>query len=62
MCVDSSTGIIYLFGGWDGNQDLADFWAYSISDGSWTLLSENTENEVQELNFQCSYLFSVSCY
>ncbi|XP_021957307.1 muskelin isoform X2 [Folsomia candida] len=45
MCVDSSTGIIYLFGGWDGNQDLADFWAYSISDGSWTLLSENTENE-----------------
>ena len=21
---------IYLFGGWDGNQDLADFWSYHI--------------------------------
>ena len=35
--------MLYLFGGWDGNRDLADFWAFDISSGKWRLLSLNTE-------------------
>ncbi len=46
MCIDIDGETIYLFGGWDGNQDLGDFWAYNIITGKWTLLSKNTENEV----------------
>ena len=28
--MDSTAQSIYLFGGWDGNQDLADFWSYHV--------------------------------
>ena len=35
--------MLYLFGGWDGNRDLADFWAYDICQGKWRLLSLDTE-------------------
>ena len=38
-------GTIYLFGGWDGKQDLADFWAYDIATNKWTLISANTEKD-----------------
>ncbi|KAJ0015348.1 hypothetical protein NQD34_008968 [Periophthalmus magnuspinnatus] len=31
MVIDVQTETVYLFGGWDGTQDLADFWAYSVS-------------------------------
>lgn len=36
---------MYLFGGWDGTQELADLWAYSIPSGRWTCLSMNTKEE-----------------
>lgn len=39
---DTTHGTMYLFGGWDGSQDLGDFWAYSIPTGRWTRLSANT--------------------
>jgi len=46
LVMDSSGGgIIYLFGGWDGRQDLADFWAYDIPTNKWTLISGNTEKD-----------------
>ena len=35
--------VLYLFGGWDGNRDLADFWAYDIASSKWRLLSLDTE-------------------
>jgi len=35
-----------LFGGWDGTQDLADFWAYSVKENQWTCISRDTEKEV----------------
>ena len=38
-------GTIYLFGGWDGKQDLANFWAYDIATNKWTLSSANTEKD-----------------
>ena len=42
---DVLTETIYLFGGWDGTQDLADFWAFHIATQKWTLLSSNTAEE-----------------
>ncbi|KAJ3377243.1 Muskelin 1, intracellular mediator containing kelch motif, partial [Entophlyctis sp. JEL0112] len=29
MCIDSEEGNIYLFGGWDGQKDLSDFWSFN---------------------------------
>eukprot|EP00002_Diphylleia_rotans_P015236 TRINITY_DN2953_c0_g1_i3.p1 TRINITY_DN2953_c0_g1~~TRINITY_DN2953_c0_g1_i3.p1 ORF type:complete len:659 (-),score=113.86 TRINITY_DN2953_c0_g1_i3:63-2039(-) len=45
MCIDSEDGFIYLFGGWDGQNDLGDFWCYDIKKDDWTLISENTEQD-----------------
>ncbi|KAI0829852.1 Muskelin N-terminus-domain-containing protein [Trametes gibbosa] len=39
MCMDEDNGIVYLFGGWDGQRDLDDFWAYDIAQDAWRLLS-----------------------
>lgn len=36
---------VYLFGGWDGTQDLADFWAYSVKENQWMCISRDTEKE-----------------
>ncbi|KAF8320681.1 hypothetical protein DL93DRAFT_2152600 [Clavulina sp. PMI_390] len=43
--LDQARGVMYLFGGWDGTQDLADFWAYSIPDSRWTRLSADVSQE-----------------
>lgn len=40
---------VYLFGGWDGTQDLADFWAYSVQENQWACISRDTEKEVCEI-------------
>lgn len=45
MCIDVQTETLYLFGGWDGMQDLADLWSYQTSTGLWTCLSRDTEAE-----------------
>lgn len=43
-CLISET--IYLFGGWDGNQDLSDLWSYHVPTQQWTCIARNTEEEV----------------
>ncbi|KAF7996641.1 hypothetical protein HCN44_002287 [Aphidius gifuensis] len=43
MVLDSNNEILYLFGGWDGRQDLADLWSYDIKLNKWTLICNNTE-------------------
>ncbi|XP_012154161.1 muskelin 1 isoform X2 [Megachile rotundata] len=43
MVFDSSAELIYLFGGWDGNQDLSDLWSYSIATNKWTIICKDTE-------------------
>ncbi|KAI9320053.1 muskelin [Dichotomocladium elegans] len=45
MCIDPDEEKIYLFGGWNGEHDLADLWCYSIRQEHWELLSTNTENQ-----------------
>ncbi|KAF4519079.1 hypothetical protein B566_EDAN001671 [Ephemera danica] len=43
MCMDPHTDTIFLFGGWDGTQDLSDFWQYHVPTSQWTKLSNKTE-------------------
>ncbi|KAK3912329.1 Muskelin [Frankliniella fusca] len=45
MCLDPSSETIYLFGGWDGNQDLSDMWEYHIPSQEWTLCCPDTSQE-----------------
>ena len=45
MCMDEQNGIIYLFGGWDGQRSLDDFWAYDVAADTWKLLSLATSRE-----------------
>ncbi|KAI9308276.1 hypothetical protein BJ944DRAFT_246727 [Cunninghamella echinulata] len=42
MCLDQEGRRIYLLGGWDGYQDLSDFWCYDIQKEQWKLLSNDT--------------------
>lgn len=46
MVLDPMAEVLYLFGGWDGNQDLADLWSYDIATDKWTLICKNTETVV----------------
>ena len=48
--------IIYLFGGWDGNEDLADMWAYHIPRRQWTCIAKNSEEEVT-LDYLCLLIY-----
>lgn len=43
MCIDAQNRKIYVFGGWDGKQDLADFWSYDLRLEKWELISANTQ-------------------
>lgn len=50
---------VYLFGGWDGTQDLADFWAYSVQENQWACISRDTEKEVRGPSTQISFTEST---
>lgn len=45
MYAECSTETLYLFGGWDGEQDLSDFWSYHVRSQQWTCISKNTEED-----------------
>lgn len=45
MCIDSEAGRIYLLGGWNATEDLADFWCYDIHEGIWILISSDTRHQ-----------------
>ncbi|KAJ3006031.1 UNVERIFIED_CONTAM: Muskelin 1, intracellular mediator containing kelch motif, partial [Siphonaria sp. JEL0065] len=42
MCIDSDGGLIYIFGGWDGQKDLSDFWSFNVVSRQWTCISMDT--------------------
>ena len=46
LCVDPVQQILYLFGGWDGRQDLADLWAFDIQRKKWVCLCREASEEV----------------
>lgn len=43
LIIDSSNGVMYLFGGWDGFEDLSDLWCYNIRRNSWELIHDRSE-------------------
>ncbi|BFZ08913.1 hypothetical protein BsWGS_11952 [Bradybaena similaris] len=45
MCIDVLTETIYMFGGWDGNHDLADLWSYHLPSHTWFCISHNIEKD-----------------
>jgi muskelin len=45
MCIDQGNRMIYLFGGWDGQKSLDDFWQYDIQEERWRVLSHSTSSE-----------------
>jgi hypothetical protein len=42
MCLDSDRQLLYVLGGWDGQQHFADFWVYLIQQDQWKTISLNT--------------------
>ncbi|EED81562.1 predicted protein [Postia placenta Mad-698-R] len=46
MCMDEENGLIYLFGGWDGQRNLDDFWVYDVRADVWRLLSLATGRDL----------------
>lgn len=46
MCIDSINGRIYLFGGWDGQKNMDDFWVFDIKSGDWQVLSYAAQREL----------------
>ena len=45
MCIDEDAGLVYLFGGWDGQRSLDDFWVYDIAKDAWKCLSVATSRD-----------------
>ncbi|EJD02721.1 uncharacterized protein FOMMEDRAFT_156054 [Fomitiporia mediterranea MF3/22] len=45
MCMDVERGLIYLFGGYDGQRSLDDFWVYDVREERWRLLSHSVCEE-----------------
>lgn len=45
MIHDPERDAIYLFGGWDGAKDLADFWRFDLATQTWSVISSNTSAE-----------------
>ncbi|CAL4059856.1 unnamed protein product, partial [Meganyctiphanes norvegica] len=42
ICSNVPAQTIYLFGGWDGMQDLSDLWAYNVSSKEWSCITRDT--------------------
>uniref|UniRef100_A0AAG5D179 Muskelin N-terminal domain-containing protein n=1 Tax=Anopheles atroparvus TaxID=41427 RepID=A0AAG5D179_ANOAO len=43
LIIDQTNSTIYLYGGWDGNEDLSDLWSYDVKANRWTLIHERSE-------------------
>jgi muskelin len=43
MCIDEAADRIYLYGGWDGERSLDDFWVYSIAEGQWRIVPRHKD-------------------
>lgn len=43
LIIDSTNSVMYLYGGWDGFEDLSDLWCYNIKRNAWSLIHERSE-------------------
>lgn len=62
---------LYLYGGWDGKNELADFWSYHIPTQLWSCISSNTEEDggpsarschKMIIDYERRHLFVLGCY
>lgn len=53
MVLDSAAEVLYLFGGWNGNEDLADLWIYDINSSTWSLLCNDASAVVRITSLFC---------
>lgn len=42
MCVDATRKALYMFGGWDGDQDLGDLWKFDLCKETWECICPDT--------------------
>ncbi|XP_034835411.1 LOW QUALITY PROTEIN: muskelin [Maniola hyperantus] len=42
LVVDPTSGTLYLFGGWNGSEDLDDLWSFNTTTERWTLLCRHS--------------------
>lgn len=42
LCLDAVNQQLYLLGGWDGTQELADLWRYDIASQQWVCVCQDT--------------------
>ena len=49
LCLDVDAQLIYMFGGWDGSQDLADLWVYDIERRHWKCLCRDASEHVRNI-------------
>ncbi|KAJ2853634.1 hypothetical protein J3B02_003054 [Coemansia erecta] len=45
MCVDEESRYAYLYGGWDGTNNLGDLWMLSLDSNQWSCISSNTRDQ-----------------
>ncbi|KAJ2351093.1 hypothetical protein GGF43_004131, partial [Coemansia sp. RSA 2618] len=45
MCVDEDSRVAYLYGGWDGMNNLDDLWSLNMDTGKWVCLSMSTREQ-----------------
>lgn len=43
LVFDPNSRVIYLYGGWNGNEDLSDMWMYDLKKKQWSLIHEKSE-------------------
>lgn len=45
---DDDGACLYLYGGWDGKNELSDIWSFSLYHGRWQLISANTNDPADD--------------
>ncbi|KAJ2162293.1 hypothetical protein GGF46_000784 [Coemansia sp. RSA 552] len=45
MCVDEDSRVAYLYGGWDGTNNLDDLWRLDMTTGKWLCISTSTRDQ-----------------
>ncbi|XP_063700226.1 muskelin [Culicoides brevitarsis] len=43
LVLDPKNQLMYLYGGWNGSEDLSDLWVFDIKTNQWELIHENSE-------------------
>lgn len=43
LVLDTKNSLMYLYGGWNGSEDLSDLWVFDMKTNQWALIHENSE-------------------